>query len=68
MRTFEVGKRYGENAVVFEIVKRTGKTITYVKVQHPDRPNERKSEEKKAKIQNWDGKEVFTAGSETVEA
>ena len=25
MRTFEVGKRYGEHAVVFEIVKRTAK-------------------------------------------
>lgn len=28
MRKFEVGKRYGENAVVFEIIKRTAKTIT----------------------------------------
>lgn len=34
MRTFEVGKRYGEHAVVFEIVKRTAKTITYAAVQH----------------------------------
>lgn len=48
MRTFEVGKRYGEHAVVFEIVKRTAKTITYVR--------------------NWDGREVFFAGSQTVEA
>ena len=28
MRTFEAGKRYGEHAVVFEIVKRTAKTST----------------------------------------
>ena len=29
MRKFETGKRYGEHAVVFEIIKRTEKTITY---------------------------------------
>ena len=27
MRKFETGKRYGEHAVVFEIIKRTAKTI-----------------------------------------
>ena len=41
MRTFEAGKRYGEHAVVFEIVKRTAKTITYAAVQHAGRYNER---------------------------
>ena len=61
VRTFEIGKRYGDNAVVFEIVKRTAKTITYAAIHHP-------REEKKVKIQNWDGREVFFAGSETVEA
>lgn len=68
MRTFEVGKRYGENAVVFEIVKRTAKTITYATIHHAGSYNESRREEKKAKIQNWDGREVFFAGSETVEA
>ena len=68
MRTFEVGKRYGENAVVFEIVKRTAKTITYAAIHHAGRYNESRREEKKVKIQNWDGREVFFAGSETVEA
>lgn len=68
MRTFEIGKRYGENAVVFEIVKRTGKTITYAEIHHPGRYNESRREEKKVKIQNWDSREVFFAGSETVEA
>ena len=68
MRTFEVGKRYGENAVVFEIVKRTAKTITYTAIHHAGRYNESRREEKKAKIQNWDDREVFFAGSETVEA
>ena len=65
MRTFEVGKRYGEHAVVFEIVKRTAKTITYAAIHHSGRYNESRREEKKVKIQNWDGREVFFAGMET---
>ena len=40
MRTFEVGKRYGENAVVFEITKRTAKTVTYAAIHHAGRYNE----------------------------
>ena len=47
MRKFEVGKRYGENAVVFEIIKRTAKTITYAPIYHAGRYNESKREEKK---------------------
>ena len=68
MRTFEVGKRYGENAVVFEIVKRTAKTITYAAIQHAGRYNENRREEKRAKVHDWGSREVFFAGSETVEA
>ena len=43
MRKFEVGKRYGENTVVFEIIKRTAKTITYAPIYHAGRYNEIKS-------------------------
>lgn len=68
MRKFETGKRYGEHAVVFEIVKRTEKTITYAAIHHPGRSNESRREEKKVKIHNWDSREVFFAGNETVEA
>ena len=68
MRTFEAGKRYGENAVVFEIIKRTAKTITFSAIQHAGRFNERRSEEKTVKIRNWGDREVFYTGSETVEA
>lgn len=68
MRKFEQGKRYGEHAVIFEIVKRTAKRITYTAIQHPDRYNERRSKEKTVKIWDWEGREVFFAGSETVEA
>ena len=59
MRKFETGKRYGEHAVVFEIVKRTEKTITYAAIYHAGRFNEKKREEKKVKIHEWDGREVF---------
>lgn len=68
MRKFETGKRYGENAVVFEIIKRTAKTITFSAIQHPGRFNERRSEEKTVKIRDWGDREVFYAGSKTVEA
>lgn len=68
MRQFEAGKRYGENAVVFEIIKRTAKTITFAAIQHPGRYNEKRSETKTARVQDWGDREVFFAGSETVEA
>lgn len=69
MRKFETGKRYGENAVVFEIVKRTEKTVTYTAIHHSGKFNESRKEEKRVKIHNWEGREVFfTTGSELVEA
>lgn len=68
MGIFEVGKRYGDNAVIFEIVRRTAKTITYKAIQHPGRFNEKQCEAKTVKIRNWRDKEVFFARSETVEA
>lgn len=68
MRKFEQGKRYGEKAVIYEIIKRTAKTITYAAIQHPGRYNERRSEEKTVRIKDWKDREVFFAGCETVEA
>lgn len=68
MRKFEEGKRYGENAVVFEIVRRTEKAITYQAIHHAGKFNETRKEEKKAKIRDWGDREVFFAGDETVEA
>ena len=41
MRKFEVGKRYYESGLTFEIVKRTAKTVTYKSIQHAGRINER---------------------------
>ena len=68
MRKFEVGKRYEGGSKVFEITARTEKTIKFVEVQHANRANERKSEEKKAKINIWDNREVFFRSDYTVEA
>ena len=59
MRKFEAGKRYGERAVVFEIIKRTARTITFVAIQHPGRYNEKRSEAKTSKIHDWGDREVF---------
>lgn len=68
MRKFEVGKRYNDGAFVFEIVKRTAKTIRFVQIQHAGRSNERRYNEGSAKIEAWDGREVFFKGDYTVEA
>lgn len=68
IRKFEIGKRYNDGAAVFEIVKRTEKTITFVMVQHAGKCNERKREAKKAKISVWEDREVFMTNCYTVEA
>ena len=59
---FEVGKRYealSGSVLLFEIVARTAKRITYVEVDHAGRYNERKGEPKTAAIKNWAKGEVF---------
>ena len=68
MRTFEVGKRYTDGAMTFEIVARTAKTIKYAMIQHAGRENERRCYEKKAKINNWEDREIFFTGHYEVEA
>lgn len=69
MRKFEIGKRYNDGSFTFEIVKRTAKTVTYVKVIHAGRFNEKKdNEEKRAKILDWDTREVFIVKDLLVEA
>lgn len=68
MKKFEIGKVYGDHAVKFEIVARTAKTITFVKIAHAGKANERRYDQKKIKIREWEGKEVFYAFEEIVEA
>ena len=62
MRKFEVGKRYASGAVMFEIVARTAKTVTYKLIQHAGRANERAGEAKKVKVMDWGDKECFFTG------
>ena len=68
MRTFEVGKRYNDGAMVFEITARTEKTIKFITIQHTGRFNERKSEEKKARINKWENREIFFYNCYQIEA
>lgn len=68
MRTFEIGKRYKDGAMTFEITGRTAKTVRFVMIQHAGRFNERKGDEKRAKVNNWDGREVFFTNCYQVEA
>lgn len=62
MAKFEAGKRYealSGSSIVFEIVKRTAKRITYVEIQHEGRYNEYNSEPKTVAIRNWKTGEAF---------
>ena len=59
MRKFEVGKRYCESGLTFEIAKRTSKTVTYKEIQHAGRFNERVTKEATVKIHDWDTREVI---------
>lgn len=68
MKKFEVGKRYNDGALTFEITGRTDKTIKFVEIQHAGRANEKKSTEKKAKILDWIEREVFIVRERTIEA
>ena len=64
MIKFEVGKVYGTDANVYEVIKKTAKTITYQEIAHYGR-----YEQKRTKLLNWDTREVFLAnGRHTIEA
>ena len=68
MRTFEVGKRYGESAVVFEITKELQKLSHTQQYTTPEDTTKTAEKKKRAKVHDWGSREVFFAGSETVEA
>ena len=68
MRKFEIGKRYRDGAMTFEITGRTAKTVKFVYVQHAGRFNERKGEEQRARVNNWGDREVFFTSCYQVEA
>ena len=68
MKKFEVGKRYYESVLTFEIVKRTASTVTYKAIQHAGRFNERVVKEATTKIKDWETREVIFCGDRTIEA
>lgn len=68
MRTFEVGKRYNDGSATFEITGRTAKFVNFIQIQHAGRTNERKGDEKRAKLNVWDDREVFFTNCYQVEA
>lgn len=63
---FEVGKIYGEDSVKYEVVARTKKTATIVEVHHFGKFNEKRKNERKVKISDWNGKEALLFGSRIV--
>lgn len=68
MKKFEIGERYYESGVTYEIIKKTAKTVTYKAIQHAGKSNERVLKQKTAKLQIWGEKEVFCVHSRTIEA
>lgn len=69
MTRFEVGKKYYEGGVTYEILKKTAKTITYKATDHTGRFNERVLEQKTVKLREWGYQEVFYVHNRyTVEA
>jgi hypothetical protein len=68
MRKFEIGKIYKDSGMAFRITARTEKTVRFVEIQHLGRFNEREGEEKRARIKNWETREVFFVGSRLIEA
>lgn len=63
---FEVGKIYGEDAVKYEVVARTKKTATIVEVHHFGKFNEKRKNERKVRISDWNGTEALVFGNRTV--
>ena len=40
MRKFEIGKKYRTGSYVFEVLKRTNKTVRVIQIQHEGRSKE----------------------------
>ena len=59
MKKFEVGRRYKEGGMTFEIISRTAKTAKVAYIQHAGRFNEKVTGVKIKKIYNWETEEVI---------
>ena len=68
MKKFETGKRYVVGGMAFEILNRTAKRAKVAYIQHAGRFNERVTDIKNIKINNWETEEVMFCGSYEVHA
>lgn len=59
MKKFEIGKRYTEGGVAFEVISRTAKTVKMALIQHAGRSNEKITDVKSKKVNNWETEEVI---------
>lgn len=59
MKKFEIGKRYTEGGVTFEVLSRTAKTVKMALIQHAGRANEKVTSIKSKKVNNWGTEEVI---------
>ena len=60
MKKFEIGKRYTEGGVAFEVISRTAKTVKMALIQHAGRSNEKITDVKSKKVNNWETEEVIS--------
>lgn len=68
MKKFEIGKRYAEGGVTFEVLSRTAKTVKLALIQHAGRFNEKVTDIKSRKVNNWDTEEVVFWGCYEIHA
>ncbi|MBP3543723.1 MAG: hypothetical protein J6J86_05810 [Lachnospiraceae bacterium] len=54
MRKFEVGKKYRVAGMVFEVLSRTEKNAKLALIQHEGKFNEKVTDIKRVKINNWE--------------
>ena len=59
MRTFEVGKRYRDGALTFEVISRTATRANVAIILHEGKANEKVREIKNIKLHVWPDGEVF---------
>lgn len=68
MKKFEIGKRYTEGGVTFEVLSRTSKTVKMALIQHAGKPNEKITSIKNKKVNNWNTEEVVYFGCYEIHA
>lgn len=59
MKKFEIGKRYTEGGVTFEVISRTANTVKMALIQHAGRANEKVTSTKVKKVSDWGTEEVI---------